>query len=265
MADLKNRITENETAISQALAKKNITIPVYYHSTTDSTMNLAKEHLAASPADFAVYISDMQTDGRGRQSRKWESLAGNLFATYAMAVPGDTSKLSGFSLVAGLAMCKTLADMGVRVRLKWPNDLLTLSTKKIGGILVEISEIGGKKYLLCGIGLNLVDKPAGIENVSSVKDTSGQVFSPSQVLVKFTPHLKSYFERFIEKGFATYKNEWMQQAAFIGRDITVHVSKDKKVSGMLMGVSTEGSLQIEIGGKIETVNSGDITIHDVQE
>lgn len=259
MADNK-RLAENERVIKESFAKKELNCGVYYYSEVDSTMDAAKQQLKIQAEPMAVFVADMQKSGRGRQSRMWDSLPGNLFLTYSFAVPSDVSKLAGFSLVAGLATAAGLSNLGCRTRLKWPNDILSLSTKKLAGILVEIAQIGDKHYLLCGVGVNLVAVPQDLPNSASVKDINGQTYTPTQAVVKLAPSMKTYFDKFLVGGFLQFKNEWVQVAAFIGQDVSVHVSKDKKVSGMLFGVTSDGSLQIENGGKIETVTAGDLVL-----
>ena len=254
------RLSELEDKIKESFAKKSLNCPVYYYQETDSTMEAAKELIPKEKSEVFIVLSDIQKSGRGRQSREWQSLAGNFFATIAFNIKTDIQKMAGFSLVAGLAACKALGNLGCRTRLKWPNDILSLSGKKLAGILIEIIEENGVPYVLCGIGINLVEVPKDLNNCTSIKELSGVSYTPLQAIIKVYPELKTYFDKFILQGFSSFKNEWTLNAAFIGRDITVHISKDKKISGMMMGVNKDGALQIEKNGKIETFTSGDIQI-----
>jgi BirA family biotin operon repressor/biotin-[acetyl-CoA-carboxylase] ligase len=262
MSDAKNRLVDKETAIKDNLQKKEIQIPVIYHSQTSSTMDDAKEYLKKKSEIAALFMADIQSAGRGRQMREWESLPGNLFATFSLQTKLEVNKLSGFSLVAGLACSSTLGNLGCRTRLKWPNDLLTLGGKKLGGILVEIIQENSETYILCGIGINLIAHPKDVENTSNLKEVTGTEYTSVQVISRITPVLKSYFDKFSSGGFPVFRNEWNQNAALIGREIKVHISKDKTVSGMLMGVSSDGSLQIEKNGKIDTLTAGDISLNE---
>ena len=49
---------------------------------------------------------------------------------------------AGLSLVVGLAVARTLEDLGVEGAAKWPNDVL-IHGKKLAGILVELSSSAG--------------------------------------------------------------------------------------------------------------------------
>ncbi len=260
MSETYKRLAEKESKLSESFAKKELECPVYFLDQVGSTMDVAESELKKKPHKFAIYLADLQKSGRGRQSRDWQSLAGNLFMTLSFEVSNDISKLAGFSLVAGLATSSTLSNMGHRIRLKWPNDLLSLSGRKIGGILVEIKEINAKTYMLCGIGININKYPSDIPNTTSLKEINGIEHTSVSLAAKLTPSMKSYFDKFMISGFKQFKNDWVQNAAFVGRDISVHISKDKKVSGMLLSVTQEGALQIENGGKIETITAGDIQL-----
>ena len=54
---------------------------------------------------------------------------------------------------------KTLSEfLNKSIKVKKPNDLI-IDKKKICGILQELIEINGKKYLIVGIGVNIVKSP----------------------------------------------------------------------------------------------------------
>lgn len=257
-----NRLADKESAISAALEKKGLTLPIFYYSDVTSTMDAASSQVGVDLTNApAIFVADMQTNGRGRQSRTWESEPGNLFVTFLFPVE-SVEKCAGFSLAAGIAVSGALADLGCRTRLKWPNDILAMSGKKVGGILIEILQKNGTRMLSCGVGINLVTRPPALENVTSVKELCGETYTPSQVVVKLAPRIREVFNKFIEGGFSAYRAEWMQIAAYIGRDVTVHVSKDEKVSGMLLGVGNDGSLQLDLNGKMRVLTAGDLTLNE---
>lgn len=254
------RLGEKEKEIAEGLKKKALDCELRYFATVSSTMDAANDALkSAAPGKPLVIISDMQSGGRGRQARQWQSLPGNLFMTIAFPA-GDLKKFAGFSLAVGLALNRALGGLGCRTRLKWPNDLLSLSGKKLGGILIETGDSGGRQYLLVGVGINVAASPEGMENATYMNLVAGQDIPLGRILLAIIPAIAESFTKFEEKGFAPLRSDWMLNAAYVGRDISVNVSTDRKLKGMMVGVTADGLLQLEVNGKIEVLPAGDLEL-----
>lgn len=119
----------------------------------DSTNRLAADLARAGAPDGVVVGADHQTAGRGRRGRSWESRPGAALLVSAILRPAPAL----VTLAAGVAAAEACeAVAGVRVALKWPNDLL-LDGAKLGGILSEL--VGGAAVV--GLGINLTWAPAG--------------------------------------------------------------------------------------------------------
>lgn len=90
---------------------------------------------ARSPVAAVVFASE-QTAGRGRFGRRWVSPPGGFYLSLLVAAP----PASGFSLLpiaAGLAAAEALERAaGLRVALRWPNDL-DWNGGKLAGVLAE--------------------------------------------------------------------------------------------------------------------------------
>ena len=103
-----------------------------------------------------LITADKQTDGRGRNQKKWESPKGNISFSYGFFCGKPHSALS---LLAGLKTTIAIEKVfGKFVKLKWPNDLI-YESKKIGGILVETENFEDKFLVVVGIGINLKVNP----------------------------------------------------------------------------------------------------------
>lgn len=132
------------------------------HDVLDSTSAEA-QRLAATgrKAPFAV-LARMQTAGRGRRGRGWSSTPGNLMLT--VAIPSATwSKgpaIESAPIRAAILIARFIRQtFGLRVTLKWPNDIL-FAGRKLGGILCETSTFGSSVGdLLVGVGINVVTAP----------------------------------------------------------------------------------------------------------
>ncbi len=99
-----------------------------------------------------LITADKQTEGRGRNQKRWESPKGNISFSYGFFCGKPHPALS---LLAGLKTTIAIEKIfGKCVKLKWPNDLI-YESKKIGGILVETENFEDKFLVVLGIGINL--------------------------------------------------------------------------------------------------------------
>jgi len=107
-------------------------------------------------------VADVQTAGIGSRDNSWTSQEGNLFLSFAMSLddlPRDL-KLESASIYFSYILKETLASLGSKVFLKWPNDLY-LNDDKVGGMITNIVN----NILVCGVGLNLTKSPDGFSSL----------------------------------------------------------------------------------------------------
>lgn len=149
-------------------------------STNDRALELAAD---ASHA-FAVVIADEQTAGRGRRGAGWHSPPGS---GLWMSVVLPWSRPAPFvTLVIGLAAAEAVemaAGDGVRIGLKWPNDLY-VGGRKLGGVLCESAGAAA----VAGLGINL--RPVVVDRATSLEAESGRLFSASVLAGSIVASLK---------------------------------------------------------------------------
>jgi len=136
---------------------------------TDSTNNVCFEELNKGH-DSIIITADKQTEGRGRNNKKWFSPEGNIYFSFGF---NTNNIVDGLSVKAGLKVAEILNhELDREVLLKWPNDLI-YSNKKIGGILVETSSYQNTYQVVIGIGINLkIDSLEKHWGDLNIKDTS---------------------------------------------------------------------------------------------
>lgn len=114
-------------------------------------MGLANRNLP-----LALYTDDQQK-GRGQQGNDWNSEAGKNI-TFTIAFPlGSAEHIDVVQLNKTLSVSVLLPIQKLVIEslfLKWPNDIVT-ETKKLGGLLMEMTQISQQKFLLLGIGINV--------------------------------------------------------------------------------------------------------------
>jgi len=131
---------------------------VYYMDEVDTTMRLAEEHARAKREFPALFLTDHQTNGIGREGRIWKDNPGSsILATGLFNI--DPSLISIFGDLVTLRACDTIARAGISIGIKYPNDLV-IGDKKVGGILVRNvfgdSEDSARYFgTMVGIGINV--------------------------------------------------------------------------------------------------------------
>ncbi len=120
-------------------------------STNDRIRDLVTE--AAPP--FSVVLAEEQTAGRGRSGQTWHDSPGDSLL-FSMLLPRSGAVPLYLPVLVGLAAARAVerAATGLRVGVKWPNDLV-VNDRKAGGILCE-STSGG---VVAGVGINVRQRP----------------------------------------------------------------------------------------------------------
>ncbi len=127
---------------------------VYRFERLDSTNTKALALARDGTAEAAV-IAKIQTGGRGRLGRRFESPAGGLYlSVLTERIPAGEGALA-VPPAAALAVRKAIEDcFGLSCAIKHPNDLL-LGGKKVCGILCESVSLPGCFCVVIGAGVNL--------------------------------------------------------------------------------------------------------------
>ena len=132
---------------------------VFRFKKVNSTNNTAIRIIKKTNLDYGMIISEMQSNGRGQYGKKWISYKGNLFISFFYSLEKIDVALKQLTKINCLLVKKLISSYyKEKIILKKPNDLL-INRKKICGILQETIIIFGKKYLIIGIGINLIKSP----------------------------------------------------------------------------------------------------------
>ena len=124
-----------------------------------STNNSAIRIIKNSQNDYGMIIANNQKKGRGQNGKKWISYDGNLFVSFFYKLDNLKVSLKQITKINCLLVKKLLSIYYKKeIIFKKPNDLL-INKKKICGILQEKISKFNKKYLVVGIGVNLIKNP----------------------------------------------------------------------------------------------------------
>ena len=132
---------------------------IFRFNKVESTNNSAIRIIKNSNIDYGMIIANEQKSGKGQYGKKWISYKGNLFVSFFYKIDHLAVSLKQITKINCLLVKKLLSVYyKKKIIFKKPNDLL-INKKKICGILQEKISKLNKKYLIVGIGINLVKNP----------------------------------------------------------------------------------------------------------
>lgn len=240
---------------------------IHIFSQIKSTMDSAKADKTIRPNHIDIYLAEMQTQARGRFDRHWYSpFAANIYCSCRWVFNKDVSQLAGLSLVVGLALIKTLIDLGVEknLALKWPNDLY-YEEKKLGGILLEINATShDSTHVILGIGLNINMPKEAAKNINRPWTALNQIMNQdvdrNKIIGIMLSHLFKSLSQFSEHGLAPFLSEWKQYDFLLNKNITLE-NGQQTINGIMRGIDQFGQLILqEADGKLHRYSAGETTI-----
>ena len=146
--------------------------------------------------EFGMIVSEAQSKGKGQYGRKWISYKGNIFLSFFYKLEKINLSPSSLTKINCFLVKNVISKYyKKKITFKLPNDLL-INKKKICGILQEKIEKSHSKYLIVGIGLNLIKSP------DLVNYPTTNLFAVTNTKIskrKIEKELKITFEKFLSK------------------------------------------------------------------
>ena len=129
----------------------------FYYKKVGSTNNTAIR-LIKNGIKNGIIMSELQSKGKGQRGNQWISKKGNLFMSIFFEI-NKKIYLKKIIYLNILIIKKIIAKMSNSpISIKKPNDIL-INKKKVCGILQETIFMNNRKYLVVGVGINLVSSP----------------------------------------------------------------------------------------------------------
>ena len=125
-------------------------------STNDIAINLIKKEQKETGCVYA----ETQTNGRGTHGKEWISDKGNLFGSIFFPLKNNYPPFNEFAIINPLIISDVIKHFCEKknINLKFPNDIF-VNGKKICGILQELIVSNNRKFLIIGIGVNIISNP----------------------------------------------------------------------------------------------------------
>lgn len=128
---------------------------IYRFKEVTSTMDECEE-LIKSGVRRGIVVAESQTSGRGRNAKKWVSAAnGNIYLSFFDEIGSENpiDLIPQRCAVAAYSAVSQFVKNAV-VQIKWPNDIF-VGMKKVSGIIAKTMLFEGKRFYICGIGVNV--------------------------------------------------------------------------------------------------------------
>ncbi|MEO5628886.1 MAG: biotin--[acetyl-CoA-carboxylase] ligase [Thermomonas sp.] len=225
----------------------------------------------------AVLLAERQTCGRGRRGRSWASpLAAHVYLSIGRHFEGGLARLGGLSLVAGIAACEALYELGYHdVALKWPNDLVVAGVdgdglRKLGGLLVEGGgEHAGAARAVIGLGVNVrmptamatgIDQPRIDQPWVDLAGLSQSPPSRNVVAAQLLTHLLPALAAFDADGLAAFLPRFAALDALADRNVQINEGAHAWPA-IALGIATDGALRVRDGdGRERQVHAADVSL-----
>ena len=171
-------------------------------STNDAAINLIREEQKI----FGCVYADIQTKGRGTKGREWISIKGNLFMSIFFPLESNYPPFNEFSIINPIIISNVIKYYckEKNMNLKFPNDVF-VNGKKICGILQELITSNNKKFLIIGIGVNVVSNP-NINNAYKATNILFETKKPPKIKEMIDFIINSYEKFFTNLNSYNYTN-----------------------------------------------------------
>lgn len=245
----------------EALSAGLPTVSIELHWQIDSTQTRAHALAAHAGHRPVLVLAESQSAGRGRQGRSWHSpLGANIYYSLCWRSPRPAAAQAGLALVVGLSLRRALADFGLDLKLKWPNDLW-LAGRKLGGVLIDLLARPEGCRCVIGVGINQRMPPTAHAAIDQQWTDLASALNPlpdrTVLTTALVRTLLSDLERFDQHGFAAFHAHWAAADALLGQLVTLGDAA-QLVSGQVVGVDELGRLLLENDGAVRAVVAGDI-------
>lgn len=249
-------------------------VKIIRYGQVESTNVIAQELGRAGEEAATVILADQQTAGSGRRGRQFFSPPGGLYMSVILRPALAPDRLPLVTLAAGVACALALEKLtGLRIRLKWPNDLY-IGEKKLGGILAEAAPYSPSRrdipFVVVGIGINVNTRPESFplelrDHLISLYDVRCCSHDIKGLAESIAVQLCRTVDA-VGNDMAAVLNSWRQRDFLLGRRIEWRDPQGRVWRGVGAGLMDDGCYRIRTGNNEQhAVLAGDLIISDGRE
>ena len=263
---------------------------IHFYESIDSTNAQAAKEAKNGAKHGTLFVADMQTAGRGRRGRAWDSPAGsNIYFSLLLRPELVPDKASMLTLVMALAVAEGIErttdrmaeavcgeDSGaesdahtisLHPQIKWPNDIV-VNGKKVCGILTEMNLQSGKiDSVIIGVGINVHKQefaPELVDKATCLDAECGQKISRSQLRAEIIEAFEEYYAAFMKQGdLSGLRENYQERLVNLGREVRV-LDPQGEYMGIATGITDTGELCVQLpDGSIRQVYAGEVSVRGI--
>ena len=228
----------------------------FLSSTNDYCWKLLSDK---SLPDGTVVWTPFQINGRGRRGKSWLAEEGkSLLSALFLKSKMNISMQYFLNKAISLGVCEGLASLGVKSKIKWPNDIY-VGDKKLAGILIENSLRGSLiQEIVVGVGVNVNQEEftKDLPNPISLKQVLQQTFEIEVLLKELCYYVEKRYLQFkaghLEKIDADYHS-----VLYRFKEIQTFQEGNERFEAQILGVDKTG--------KIKLLHNGDLAVYAMGE
>lgn len=245
-----------------------------YYDSVDSTNERIKDKAHEGRTQGLVVSAGMQTAGKGRIGRKWESPTNDSISTSILLEPKELpiEAVATITIVAAMAVRDAIKKKcGLDGHIKWPNDIV-YDGKKICGILTEMEMQDGKVWFVtCGIGVNVHNKEFPEEIAFKATSIDLQLkregidihCSRKELTEAIWESFKKYYNLFLETGDLTnLREEYERYLANRGNRVRIE-AQENSYEAIAKGINNRGELIVEVDDEEKIISTGEVSVRGI--
>jgi BirA family biotin operon repressor/biotin-[acetyl-CoA-carboxylase] ligase len=221
-----------------------------------STNDVAGAMAEQGADEGLIVIADRQTSGRGRLGRVWASPPG-VGLYLSIVLRPSPSAASMLTIAAGVAVAEGIESAtGLRVELKWPNDV-HVGGRKLAGILAE----GAPRHVVLGIGINVLPgayPPEVASRATSIEAELGRGVDRGLLLGDCLQALASRYQQLHHAQESAVVAAWRERAASTMGRLVEWDEAGVSRTGVAVGIGDEGALVVHAGAEVVRIRSGEV-------
>ncbi len=245
---------------------KNQLAELHIHHITGSTNDDLRFLLAKgkTTAPGLCVLAEMQTAGRGRRGKPWQSPFGsNIYLSMYWPLLQGLNAAIGMSVALGVALAQLLEAEGVsEVKVKWPNDIY-IAEQKVAGILVELEgQADGEGQAIVGVGLNLsmgTTQPDIDQPFTSVQAHLTETLDRNRWAALLIDAVYQALKLHDKEGLTPTVRDWPNYDRYYQRPVRILLGSHCH-EGIAQGIDEMGALLVEQGGQLKRYFGGEVSV-----
>ncbi|MDY6877996.1 MAG: biotin--[acetyl-CoA-carboxylase] ligase [Chloroflexota bacterium] len=264
----------SQERIKEKLGPTTLWRKVVYLPTTGSTNDVAKNLAAQGSPEGTVVMADEQTAGRGRMGRGWLAPPATCLLCSILLRPTlPPIQAQRLTMLCALAAADAVEESaGLRVYLKWPNDLVVKAQspkpkaqnwRKLAGVLTETGVTGEQlEFVIVGIGINVNVEPERLSTLApaatSILTERGRPVDRVTLLIALLSGVEQRYTA-LRAGENPHQ-EWAARLATLGQPVKATTSAGV-LTGVAESVDEDGALLLRtMDGALHRLAAGDVTL-----